>query len=527
MRNVEVQHSNPHSLLWWTRRILDLRKQFPAFGNGSFEALPSSNAKIFAFIRETDKETLLIVANLSRLSQFVELDLSRYDGKQPTELFGRTEFPTIGDEPYRLSLGPHGFFWFCIGCRESGEDEERARELPTIRVREVDELFKGRGRRQLGEALMPYLKRQRWFAGKARTLQLVDLPDYFPIDGDEDSAGRFLLVTTANYADGEPDAYTIPVTFLDDEAAAKLLQTHPRAGIARIDGLSTNGALTLCEATWDTAFWSQLRSVISQQRTLLSSHGTIAGSQTKAYDRLAEAATGELIPTIHGGEQSNTSALFDEAFILKLFRRVTAGVNPDLEIGRLLSENQELAIVPRVAGALEYRSDSGRLMTLAVLHEFVRNVGDAWTHTLDELNRYFERVQTTHAQQIDLPGTDPQAALEEVASDSNRSVLELSAAEPPLLAQHTIGGFLSWAELLGQRTGELHVALRKWMVEVRLLRSHSRGCISAACTNRCVARLARRSSCCGPIGTVSIKRLRRRSIRCWSASGRCTRSLAS
>ncbi len=93
LRNVEVQHTNSNSLLWWTRRILDLRKQFPAFGNGSFHALPSANSKVFAFIRETDTETLLVVANLSRLSQFAELDLSQYRGKTPTELFGRTAFP--------------------------------------------------------------------------------------------------------------------------------------------------------------------------------------------------------------------------------------------------------------------------------------------------------------------------------------------------------------------------------------------------------------------------------------------------
>ena len=139
LRNVEVQHANPHSLLWWTRRILDLRKQYPAFGHGSFEALPSSNSKVFAFLRETDEETLLVVANLSRFSQYVELDLSRFRGRTPMELFGRTSFPTIDDEPYRVSLGPHGFYWFCIGCR----DEDRAE---TIAGRPAD----GSRQRRLG-----------------------------------------------------------------------------------------------------------------------------------------------------------------------------------------------------------------------------------------------------------------------------------------------------------------------------------------------------------------------------------------
>ena len=96
---------------------------------------------------------------------------------------------------------------------------------------------------------------------------------------------------------------------------------------------------------------------------------------------------GELQPTVHGGEQSNTSALFDKRFILKLFRRITPGINPDLEIGRHLTEHHDLAIVPKVAGAAEYQVQSGERITLAVLHEFVPNVGDAWTYTLDELAR--------------------------------------------------------------------------------------------------------------------------------------------
>jgi maltose alpha-D-glucosyltransferase/alpha-amylase len=180
LRNVEVQHTNPHSLLWWTRRILDLRKQFPAFGNGSFEALPSANPKVFAFLRETEGETLLVVANLSRLSQFVELDLSRFRGQAPTELFGRTHFPTIDDKPYRLSLGPHGFYWFCIGCRDTSQGAGPERELPVVYLRrDFEELFKGHTRKALGEALSPYLRRQRWYAGKARTLQYVEISDYF------------------------------------------------------------------------------------------------------------------------------------------------------------------------------------------------------------------------------------------------------------------------------------------------------------------------------------------------------------
>ncbi len=459
LRNVEVQHANPHSLLWWTRRILDLRKQFPAFGNGTFEALSSNNSKVFAFIRETEAETLLVVANLSRLSQCVELDLSYYRGQTPSELFGRTSFPVIGDEPYRLSLGPHGFFWFCIGCRDESKDDGE-HPLPTVRIRnEIDELFKGRGRKLLGEALEPYLQRQRWFAGKARTLQLVDLIDSFVLKTEASSAPLYLVLISANYADGEPDAYSIPLTFLSEAAANELLLAHPRAGILRVVGVDETDTFTLCEATWEPQFWTHLLSTISNRGHLRGIQGTIHGTRTTAFDSIAEGPIEALNPSVHGGEQSNTSALFDEQFILKLFRRVTPGVNPDLEIGRQLTENKDLPIVPGVAGALEYRSESGRQFTLGILHEFVSNAGDAWTYTLDELNRYFERVQTAALDEFDTAGADVETAVQSLITDAQRPILELCEIEPPPLAQHMIGGFLSWAETLGQRTGELHVAL--------------------------------------------------------------------
>jgi maltose alpha-D-glucosyltransferase/alpha-amylase len=460
LRNVEVQHSNSHSLLWWTRRILDLRKQYPAFGNGSFEALPVGNSKVLAFTRETESETILVIANLSRLSQYAELDLSRYRGQFPTELFGRTAFPAIGEEPYRLSLGPHGFFWFCLGCRGEPEAEAGEYRLPTISIRhDISELFKGRGRKSLGETLEPYLRRQRWYAGKARILQSVDVVDWFSFENPGDESRLYCLIAKANYADGEPDSYSVPFMLLDEDAADDFLAAHQRSRIVRLQTLGQDRAQILCEATWEPAFWKQILSMISGRHWIPSHCGTISGTQTAAYARLVDGSIGELQPTVHGGEQSNTSALFDERFILKLFRRITPGINPDWEVGRHLTEHQDLAIVPKVAGAIEYQIQSGERITLAVLHEYVPNVGDAWSYTLDELARYFERVQSVDVREFDMNDSDHEDSVQSIVNDTRRSLFELCDLEPPPLAQHTIGGFLSLAELLGRRIGELHVAL--------------------------------------------------------------------
>ncbi len=119
--NVEAQQANPHSLLWWMKRLLALSRRFKAFGRGTLELLSPDNRKVLAFLRRHQDEVILVVANLSRFSQYVELDLSELRGRTPVELFGRTSFPKIGDAPYLLTLGPHAFFWFILdGPRETG-----------------------------------------------------------------------------------------------------------------------------------------------------------------------------------------------------------------------------------------------------------------------------------------------------------------------------------------------------------------------------------------------------------------------
>lgn len=187
--------------------------------------------------------------------------------------------------------------------------------------------------------------------------------------------------------------------------------------------------------------------------------GIISGMQTSAYARVLDGADDDSPPHVHSGEQSNTSAIFDEKIILKLFRRLTPGTNPDLEIGRQLTEHHKLPIVPMVAGAVEYTGESREPLTLAVLHEFIPNVGDAWKFTLGELARYFEHVQSVDIHEFDANTEQTHDAGQSLVSDVKRSVLKLCDLEPPPLAQHTIGGFLSLVELLGQRVGELHVAL--------------------------------------------------------------------
>jgi len=157
-----------------------------------------------------------------------------------------------------------------------------------------------------------------------------------------------------------------------------------------------------------------------------------------------------LPPVVLGVEQSNTSVRFGEQLIMKLYRRLEAGINPDQEIGQFVTENTEYANVPPVAGALEFHRREpagGQPITLALLQGYVRNRGDAWRYTLDSLADYFKVARGLgSAAAADLPL--PQASL-----------LELIRSDFPAAAEQTIGAYLASARLLGKRTAELHLAL--------------------------------------------------------------------
>jgi maltose alpha-D-glucosyltransferase/alpha-amylase len=110
--NVEAQEKTATSLLQWTRAIVRLRRRYKAFGRGTFEPLAPANTRVLAFLRRYDDEVLLCVNNLARHAQYVELDLSEFDGWTPMELWSGEPFPVVGDRPYMLTMSGRDFLWF-------------------------------------------------------------------------------------------------------------------------------------------------------------------------------------------------------------------------------------------------------------------------------------------------------------------------------------------------------------------------------------------------------------------------------
>jgi maltose alpha-D-glucosyltransferase / alpha-amylase len=441
--NVETQAKNRGSLLWWMRRMLALRKRYQVFGRGELEFLHPENRRVLAYLRSDGDQSVLIVANLSRFAQFVELDLSRFKGSEPVELFGQTHFPSIGELPYLLTLGPHAIYWLAIeGPREEvGAPADDA--VPVMSAQgSIDAIVAGRGRAELERAIAQFLPTRRWFAGKARRIRSVAVTDSVPLAG----LPARLLIARVEFNEGEGETYAMPVVLLEGERAERLAADAPRSVLARLERRAEPAVIA--EALLDPDVCRALLDAVRRRRRLRGSEGgSITGRPAPA---LREVLDGDEPPepSVFRAEQSNTSVLFGQSLILKLFRRVEDGVNPDLELGRYLAERTSFQHTPRVAGALEYQKDGGEPATLAIVHEFVPNEGDAWQYTLDALGRFYEQAVTERIR----PGA--QAPL-----PAEGGLLERAAGPIPDEVYEVVGSYLQSAQLMGRRLAELHEAL--------------------------------------------------------------------
>ena len=437
--NVEAQQANPSSLLWWTRRLIALRKRFKAFGRGSIEFLYPENRKVLAFIRRYENECILVVANLSRFSQYVQLDLSQVRGFIPVELFGRSEFPPVGTEPYVLTLGPHGFYWFSLLSPRAETAVPLSSELPTIALPPTGLAGAIDDAERLG--LLPVLSEQmqqaRWFQGKARKVRGVTISDRVTLTlRDRDETAEIVLVHV-DYIDHDPDDYVVPLALT--QGSSDVIR---RASLATIDGETRRvvDALTL------PATHTALLDVIVNRRRIRGRRGELIGIRTPVMCVLLHEHGMPEESRLFIGEQSNTSIGYEETFVLKVYRRLEDGESLDLEIGRFLSE-RNFPYAPRVAGAIEYRPN-GAPRTLAVLQEFIPNEGDAWGLALDAVAEAYERAAT---------GTAGPLASEAVTT---AALLDSATAiELPQEDRELAGTALERAKMLGQRTAELHMAL--------------------------------------------------------------------
>ncbi|RZL03972.1 MAG: maltose alpha-D-glucosyltransferase [Rubrivivax sp.] len=435
--NVESQMRDPSSLLNWMRRMLAVRQTSQAFGRGELNFLHPGNRKVLAYLREHGDDAILCVANLSRSAQPVELDLSRFKGRVPVEMLGRTAFPPIGDLPYLLTIPAHGFYWFKLSTDVSvpvwHREQTPAEELPVL------VLFDGwlslfrehvvpwriglaiKTRAQFETQTLPrYIETQRWYAAKGAAIKTVGIVD--SAVWEEGRHSWLLPLVDVDNEGKDGSTYFLPLAMAWEDKDEERMRGLASTAVARVRQQASVGLMA--DAFADEVFCRALLKGMATNLSLDTDKGRLNFRSTPTF----EALVGDELPALPinkpQGQSSNTIVSIDERLFLKGYRRIRVGVNPEVEIGRHLTEVVKFPHCVPVAGTLEYTGQDGSTMTLAVVQGYVPNQGDGWTYTTGYLQRYLELRRT-----------------------SKESVPE---------GVH--GAYLAVVETLGLRTAQLHLA---------------------------------------------------------------------
>lgn len=444
--NVEAQLRDKSSLLHWTRRMLAVRKTSRAFGRGQRTFLKPGNRKILAYISEHDGDVILAVFNLSRAAQPVELQLSAYKGRVPVEMLGRTSFPPIGELPYLLTLPSHGFYWFRLA--EEAPVPTWHQESVGLRDRPVLVLFDGwtslfkdkvmpwrigfadRLRQQFErDTLPPHIQVQRWYGYKSSIVTRAVLRDHAIFESAAAAAAgggkRWMLPLLDLEGPPEPATYFMPLAIAWEEGEEERVKCLERAAIAKIRQQANVGLMG--DAFFDEAFCRAIVRAMLEGTTLpTEAGGRLHFRATQRVGELAGQDIDALPVSPPTAQSSNTVVMLNESLFLKGYRQIRPGINPELEMGRFLTEVAGFANSVPVLGAIEYEAADGTVGTLGLLQAYVVNQGDGWSYTLAYLERYLAEARDTD-------GGD-------------------ARADPH-------GAFLALVHILGQRTAQLHNAL--------------------------------------------------------------------
>jgi maltose alpha-D-glucosyltransferase/alpha-amylase len=458
--NVEAQNGDRHSLLNWTRRMLDVRKQHKAFGRGTLTVLYPSNRKILAYLREyadADKggasETILCVANVSPSAQAVELDLSMFAGRVPVEMIGGTAFPPVGQLNYLLTLPPYGFYWFVLATEATmptwySPAPQPLPEYATLVLRNgVEDIMKNPARGQLeNEALPAYVMKRRWYAGKNQKLNSVNIAVAVTLPPSKLSPGALpiLLTEIETHTSQGVSRYLLPLGFIREEDTVTALP-HQLA-LARVRRNNRVGLLT--DAFTLDSFASVLLELLRESAVLPTPQGEIRFIPSADISQISVGV--DLGVRRITAEQSNSSLVVGDSVMLKIIRHLSAGIHPEIEMGKYLTV-AGFTSTPATLGEVTRVAADGTPTALIVMQQFVHNQGDAWQWAIDALERAIQHdVMSGRA---DSAATPIAAAAPATPSTDGAAPDSKDPRRDPLLE------LTQFANTLGQRLGQMHAIL--------------------------------------------------------------------
>jgi maltose alpha-D-glucosyltransferase / alpha-amylase len=420
--NVEAQSRSLSSLLSATKRLISVRKSTLAFGRGTMTFIRPANRSVLAYVRQYKDEVILCVANLSRSAQATELDLSAWKDRIPLEMLGRTRFPAVGELPYMITLAPYGFYWFQLQERDKSEHI-----APSI-VPEFETLVVPLGATWVSlartrtvferDVLPGHLARTRWYPDRAPEAINPTLTSAIPFCDIGDNRPWIAIFEATQR--GIPTRCILPMRIEWVRFDRERYNPHALAAVRQ-------GARegTLLDVATDPIFVALLLRNLRHNLTIEENGLRL---EFRATSRLADRPIREpehirIVET----EKSNSTALIDNDYVVKLFRKLDPGVNPEIEVGRFLTEVVGFANTPAMLGYAELIEGNNK-SAIATVHAFVENQGNTWTVTSAYLDRFVDEQR--------LLGTSEHATESEEQTP-----------------------YLRYMSQIGKRLAELHLAL--------------------------------------------------------------------
>jgi maltose alpha-D-glucosyltransferase / alpha-amylase len=439
--NVATQDENPSSLLWWIRQVIAMRKRLVVFGRGDMKFIESSNSKVLCFLRSYDKQRIILVANLSQFSQVTTLNLSDFKDFDITEVFSQNRFMNVGAGQYSLTMGPYGYYWLQLDKADRKDHVETGSELPHfVADMSWEKVFNSYNEKRLFERkILPvFMKKCRWFGGKARVISKMGIEKMIPLK--VEGKTHYLTLVEVHYVQRLPEIYFIPLSFASADSVIEKVEYHAQSVVCRAEVQGEMGFVM--DSSYDRSFRDFLVLNMDKRTRIKIDDGTLEFNSS-VFNKIA--IDGEVDSKVLKADQSNTAIIYNEKYFFKFYRKLEREINPDLEIVRFLSENTSFNNSPKYAGSIEYIDAEGRVIVFGLLQDKVENQGDAWVMTMDSLGRFYERVIV-------------KGKKEKLPKLINKSSIAFDDA--PELIQEFIGrGFYERVVRLGQRTAEMHLAL--------------------------------------------------------------------
>lgn len=306
----------------------------------------------------------------------------------------------------------------------------------------------------LSDVLEDYIKKQRWYGGKASKLKYIELAEYFKIQQNEEV--YYGLILEVNFDEAFYQHYFLPIAFVSDENFAKENRILP-ISIQNQEGFIID-AINL-EAFRKVVF-ERILSAIPKDKTRVRYHKSELFKDCK-YES----------SRFMGLEQSNTSIVYNEKYVIKFFRRIYADRNPDYEMSRFLSDKKDFKNTPAYLGSIQIKDSDGLNITIGLMQEMVQNEGDAWEYMLKELHKVFSNLEYKKIDIKQLPRTE----------DYGR--LQITDVPPQIIDWAGLNLFLK-IQTLAKRTAEMHIALGSEFEDTAFTPTHFNGDYTVWLKNR-------------------------------------------